>query len=212
MFVQVNTSTHKVQQLQWREVTLISKMRIACIICGKDFKRRHDLERHNVVHTGTRSFTYKYCNKSFTQAGTLGRHEKHDSGEKHFSCQHWNKTFLEAGQLKHHMRVHTKQKSEFVCLFCEQYFKTSQILKIHSVVHFIRSKDSLEVALLTHSLSSRPVCLAKSCAILFTCTSAVLCHPPRDSNARGMKATSGNRQQLPSFFYQKRSQGCDLVL
>ena len=110
-------------------------MRIACIICGKDFKTRHDLERHNVVHTGTRSFTYKYCNKSFTQAGTLGRHEKHDSGEKHFSCQHWNKTFLEAGQLKHHMRVHTKQKSEFVCLFCEQYFKTSQILKIHSVVH-----------------------------------------------------------------------------
>ena len=54
---------------------------------------------------------------------------------------------------------------------------------------FIRSKDSLEVALLTHSLSSRPVCLAKACAILFTCTSAVLCHPPRDSNARGMKAT-----------------------
>ena len=32
-------------------------MRIACIICGKDFKTRHDLERHNVVHTGTRSFT-----------------------------------------------------------------------------------------------------------------------------------------------------------
>ena len=37
---------------------------------------------------------------------------------------------------------------------------------------FIRSKDSLEVALLTHSLSSRSVCLAKACAILFTWTSA----------------------------------------
>ena len=47
---------------------------------------------------------------------------------------------------------------------------------------FISSRDSLEVAWLTHSLSSRPVCLV-------TCTSAVLCHPPRDSNARGMKAT-----------------------
>ena len=54
---------------------------------------------------------------------------------------------------------------------------------------FIKSSDSLEVAWLQHSLSSTPVCLATACASFFTCFSAVLCHPPRDSKARGTKAT-----------------------
>ena len=110
-------------------------MQIVCILCGKEFKTRHDLKIHNAVHTGKRSFTCKQCNKSFTQAGTLGRHEKHHSDEKPFSSQHCSKTFHEAGQLKCHIRVHTVQKSEFVCLYCEKYFKTSQTLKMHSVVH-----------------------------------------------------------------------------
>ena len=54
---------------------------------------------------------------------------------------------------------------------------------------FIKSRESREVAWLQHSLSSTPVCLATACASFFTCFSAVLCHPPRDSNAKGMKAT-----------------------
>ena len=54
---------------------------------------------------------------------------------------------------------------------------------------FIKSRESREVAWLQHSLSSTPVCLVIACASFFTCFSAVLCHPPRDSNAKGTKTT-----------------------
>ena len=86
--------------IDMNEESGVSKMQIVCILCGKEFKTRHDLKIHNAVHTGKRSFTCKQCNKSFTQAGTLGRHEKHHSDEKPFSCQHCSKTFHEAGQFE----------------------------------------------------------------------------------------------------------------
>ena len=54
---------------------------------------------------------------------------------------------------------------------------------------FMSSSESREVAWLQHSFSSRPVCLATACANLFTCWSAVLCQPPKDSKAIGMKET-----------------------
>ena len=52
---------------------------------------------------------------------------------------------------------------------------------------FIRSSERREMAWLQHSLSSLPVCLARAWAIFFTSCAAVLCQPPRDSKARGMK-------------------------
>ena len=70
---------------------------------------------------------------------------------------------------------------------------------------FISSSESLEVAWLQHSLSSRPVCLATACANLFTCCSAVLCQPPRDSKAIGMKDTPCRAQSsaAPLIFRSK---------
>ena len=100
--------------IDMNEEPVKSKMRVECMVCGQDFKTRHDLKRHDAVHTGERSFPCKQCNKSFTQAGTLGRHERNHSGERPFSCQNCGKTFPEPGQLKSHMRVHTEPKSEFL--------------------------------------------------------------------------------------------------
>ena len=54
---------------------------------------------------------------------------------------------------------------------------------------FMRRSERREMAWLQHSLSSLPVCLANACAIFFTSCTAVLCQPPRDSKARGMKET-----------------------
>ena len=63
---------------------------------------------------------------------------------------------------------------------------------------FINSRESLEVAWLQHSLSSLPVCLASAWASCFTCSSAVLCQPPKDSKARGMNATPCLAQSSPA--------------
>ena len=72
---------------------------------------------------------------------------------------------------------------------------------------FISSRESLEVAWLQHSLSSLPVCLATTCASLFTCCSAVLCQPPKDSKAIRMKDTPCLAQSYaaPLIFHQQNS-------
>ena len=62
----------------------------------------------------------------------------------------------------------------------------------------IKRREILDRAWLVHSLSSRPVCLAIACAIFDTSFSAVECQPPRDSKARGRKATPCLSQSSPT--------------
>ena len=49
---------------------------LQCQQCGKLFSRKHDLLRHEVVHTGAKAFECKHCDKGFTRKETLTQHVK----------------------------------------------------------------------------------------------------------------------------------------
>lgn len=51
-----------------------------CLVCNKSFIRKHDLKRHQLIHTGTKPFTCGDCGKSFTQKIHLTIHQRIHSG------------------------------------------------------------------------------------------------------------------------------------
>lgn len=56
--------------------TSASKYRFPCLHCVKFFNHPSRLDRHNIIHTGVRSFKCVPCMKSFTRKDTLTRHQK----------------------------------------------------------------------------------------------------------------------------------------
>lgn len=51
-----------------------------CTACGSEFRRSHDLKRHQKLHTGEKPFACANCGRRFARADALGRHAK-SSGE-----------------------------------------------------------------------------------------------------------------------------------
>ncbi|KAL6609344.1 hypothetical protein U3516DRAFT_495713, partial [Neocallimastix sp. 'constans'] len=54
----------------------ISERPYACDKCSSSFSRKHDLKRHEKLHTGVRPYVCKICNKSYTRSDALARHLK----------------------------------------------------------------------------------------------------------------------------------------
>lgn len=45
-----------------------------CETCGKRFRKRYDLQRHNMIHTGIKPFSCRICKRSFRQKPHLKSH------------------------------------------------------------------------------------------------------------------------------------------
>ena len=45
-----------------------------CDLCGRDFSRRHDMQRHKDSHHGDSVHNCPYCGKGYARADTLKRH------------------------------------------------------------------------------------------------------------------------------------------
>lgn len=60
-----------------------------CSVCGKTFTRKHDLERHVMIHSNERPYECSICRKRFNQSQTLRKHMKlHEAqGETLFKKQ-----------------------------------------------------------------------------------------------------------------------------
>lgn len=60
---------------------------------GKAFGSPHNLEVHNIVHTGYKPFVCRVCGKAFARRAEIRDHERTHTGEKPYQCEHCGTTF-----------------------------------------------------------------------------------------------------------------------
>lgn len=107
---------------------------LACKICGKKFKRRKILRRHERFHTGEKPYSCRRCKKRFALRKSLRRHERFHTGERPHNCPHCGKGFRLKNNLKAHLRFHTNEKP-FACNLCSKSFRISKNLEKHRLTH-----------------------------------------------------------------------------
>ncbi|KAG7208297.1 hypothetical protein KM043_014539 [Ampulex compressa] len=136
--------------------------RFVCNKCGKSFKHKQLLQRHQLVHSNDRPYVCKSCNASFKTKANLINHQSTHTGEKKYFCEicgqqfahktsltlhyRWHtghkpytcevchKSFSQNGNLQEHMRIHTGEKP-YCCDYCGRKFTTSSQFKLHVKRH-----------------------------------------------------------------------------
>ncbi|KAM8849625.1 uncharacterized protein AB9W97_021258 isoform 2-T2 [Spinachia spinachia] len=116
----------------WRLQKAVSHGGYPCRICGKTFKRRKILRRHERFHTGERPYPCSKCSKSFALRKSLRRHLRFHTGQRPHTCTHCSKSFRLRENLKAHLRFHTGEKP-FNCAICSKKFRIVKNLEKHNL-------------------------------------------------------------------------------
>ena len=101
-----------------------------CDSCGKQFRQKGNLKKHQLTHSTNKSFECKDCHQKFKFPDQLKRHEIwHRHGER-FVCAFCEKKFVMQFELRKHVqRFHTGVY--YVCRYCNQECKHSHSMKRH---------------------------------------------------------------------------------
>ncbi|KYO40889.1 hypothetical protein Y1Q_0020471 [Alligator mississippiensis] len=105
-----------------------------CPECGKGFRQKQYLTRHQRTHTGERPYQCPECAQSFTHVSNLIKHQRIHTGERPFACDLCGRSFAVKQVMVRHQRIHTEERP-FACTQCDRSFKDKQKLVIHQRIH-----------------------------------------------------------------------------
>ncbi|XP_029018710.1 zinc finger protein 14-like isoform X1 [Betta splendens] len=141
-----------------------------CVLCGKYFARRVDMERHMKSHSEDRPYKCSFCEKKFKNPYVLKRHQREicKSREKRPKrrdvqrsspqppaetstegkvCPICSRVLPCTADIAKHLRSHSEERP-FICITCEKGFKYKDTLKKHQIIHGhegIREEESKSV-------------------------------------------------------------------
>jgi DNA-directed RNA polymerase subunit RPC12/RpoP len=75
---------------------------LECRHCGKLFKKRRNVVRHERIHTGEKPFGCVRCGRRFSDESTMRQHLRTHSNEMRFLCNECGKFFKSRNGLKYH--------------------------------------------------------------------------------------------------------------
>eukprot|EP00090_Calanus_glacialis_P029570 TRINITY_DN47467_c0_g1_i1.p1 TRINITY_DN47467_c0_g1~~TRINITY_DN47467_c0_g1_i1.p1 ORF type:complete len:374 (-),score=64.85 TRINITY_DN47467_c0_g1_i1:40-1161(-) len=143
----------------------IERKLFVCEFCGKEYKKRSDMNEHTNTHTGdptskcelcqetfntktahrehmnihNKKHECKDCGKCFGNARNLERHEKAHSGIKDFQCSICAKPYTSLRSLQKHMEIKHDvtqgKKQTFSCEICDRSYTRADYLERHMSKH-----------------------------------------------------------------------------
>ncbi|XP_073493547.1 uncharacterized protein [Phyllobates terribilis] len=105
-----------------------------CSECGKKYKQKSNLIKHQKLHTDVSCYICLKCDKCFTHRCLLRKHEKIHAVKKPFACPDCEKCFSDSSVLQKHQRLHTGYKP-YKCSECDKTFSISNYLILHQRTH-----------------------------------------------------------------------------
>ncbi|XP_043936883.1 zinc finger protein 154-like isoform X2 [Protopterus annectens] len=105
-----------------------------CAECGKCYKRKTHLRRHQLSHTGLNHYECKDCGKVYKAKSTLYRHQWVHAEIKPFECTVCRTVFVKKANFKAHSLIH-KSENMFKCSDCGRTFTRKHSLLEHQFIH-----------------------------------------------------------------------------